>query len=267
MSGADSTGQDDGTLPPYLRRRTASAPALPEVVVGAVEVPPAKPGQSTADERRAARRTQAASGPIVPPPVPASGAPSTSTRRWSWTPLIAGLAAVAWIGAIGLIGTGAATDGRVTSPRLTFVVAWAVASLLTFLPMQIRLGLPGLAWQGTVGWVLLGYILAFVPPPTGWLLDLPDLPVYLIFFAALFYAIAALTLPLTYVVGRQIYAHRMHQLDLRRARRQAYEFGALAVALTLLAALRVLTPLTGLLLVAVFILVETLLLSQVAPDG
>jgi len=114
---------------------------------------------------------------------------------------------------------------------------------------------------------LLGYILAFVPPPTGWLLDLPDLPVYLIFFAALFYAIAALTLPLTYVVGRQIYAHRMHQLDLRRARRQAYEFGALAVALTLLAALRVLTPLTGLLLVAVFILVETLLLSQVAPDG
>jgi hypothetical protein len=59
----------------------------------------------------------------------------------------------------------------------------------------------------------------------------------------------------------------MHQLDLRRARRQARELGILAVALMVLAALRVLMPLTGLLVVAVIVLVETLMLSQVTPEG
>ena len=39
------------------------------------------------------------------------------------------------------------------------------------------------------------------------------------------------------------------------------------MTLAVLAGLRVLSPLTGLLLVAIFVLIETLLLSQVAPDG
>jgi len=145
--------------------------------------------------------------------------------------------------------------------------AWAIAAAITFLPIEFRLGLPGLAWQGLLGWTLLGYILAYVPPPTGWLLDLPDLPVYLLLFIALFFAVAAGTLPLTFLAGRRLYQRRMHRLDLRRARRQAYELGVLAVALTTLGGLRVLSLFTGLLLVAIFILIEMLLLSQVAPDG
>jgi hypothetical protein len=146
-------------------------------------------------------------------------------------------------------------------------MAWAVAAALTFLPVQLRLGLPGLAWQGLAGWTLLGYVLAYVPPPTGWLLDLPDLPVYLLLFVALFFAIATASLPLTFLAGRRLYRRRMHRLDLRRARRQAYELGVLAVTLAVLAGLRVLSLLTGLLLVAIFVLVETLLLSQVAPEA
>ena len=146
-------------------------------------------------------------------------------------------------------------------------MTWGLAALITFLPAEFRLGLPGLTWQGVTGWVLLGYILAFVPPPTGWLLDLPDLPVYLVFFLALFYAVAAAALPLMFLLGLRMYTQRIHRLDVRRARRQAYELGLLAVALMVLASLRLLAPLTGLLLIAVFVLVEILLLSQVTPDG
>ena len=47
---------------------------------------------------------------------------------------------------------------------------------------------------------------------------------------------------------------------------QAREIGLLAVALMVLAAMRVLMPLTGVLVVAVIVLVETLMLSQVTPE-
>lgn len=192
----------------------------------------------------------------------------TEKAPWRWTPLVASLATLAWIVALTLLFTGdGALARRVESPRATLAVAWAIAAAITFLPIEFRLGLPGLAWQGLLGWTLLGYILAYVPPPTGWLLDLPDLPVYLLLFVALFFAIAAGTLPLTFLAGRRMYQRRMHRLDLRRARRQAYELGVLAVALTVLGGLRVLSLFTGLLLVAIFILIEMLLLSQVAPDG
>ncbi|CAA9304387.1 MAG: hypothetical protein AVDCRST_MAG93-4817, partial [uncultured Chloroflexia bacterium] len=119
------------------------------------------------------------------------------------------------------------------------------------------------------GWTFLGYLLAYAPAPlsTGWLLDLPDLPVYLLFFLALFYAVSAATLPLTFLGGQRFWAHRLHQLDMRRARRQAYELGILMVGLMVLAGLRALTPLTGFLFVAVVLLIEMLLLSQVAPEG
>ena len=187
---------------------------------------------------------------------------------WRWTPMVAGLAAIAWIAALGLLVTGAGTlEGRVASPRLLLAAAWGLAALITFAPIEFRLGLPGVTWQGVAGWVLLGYTLAFVPPPTGWLLDLPDAPVYLLFFVALFYAVSSAALPLTYLLGQRIYTRRMHQQDLRRSRRQAHELGVLGVALMVLAALRVLSPLTALLVVAAVVLVETLLLSQVAPES
>lgn len=156
---------------------------------------------------------------------------------------------------------------RLSSPRTTFVVVWLLASAITFIPIEYRLGLPGLTVQGVAGWTLLGYLLAYAPPPTGWLLDLPDLPVYLLFFLALFYAVSAATLPLTVLAGQRFWSHRLLRLDMRRARRQSYELGILIVGLLVLAGLRVLTPLTGVLFLAVMVLVEMLLLSQVAPEG
>lgn len=203
--------------------------------------------------------------PVNPAPAPV---PSPASGPWRWTPLATGIAVLAWLGALALLvsaSRGVGVPG--STPRVQLALAWGFAALVTFVPLEFRLGLPGLTWQGMLGCTLLGYVLVFVPPPTGWLLDLPDLPVYLLFFLGLFYTVTAATLPLTFLSGRRIYARRMHQLDVRRARRQAYELALLSVTLTVLAALRVLSPLTGLLLIAVFVLVEALLLSQVTPDG
>lgn len=245
------------------RPDTVPVPALPSSAAREPHAP---------EPRRKKRRVRSqplAVGPSAVLLPPSSREYDASAHGpWRWTPVAAGLAALAWVAAIGLLVSGSsAADGRISSPRLQLVVAWGVAALLTFVPVEFRLGLPGLSFQGILGWSLLGYLLAFVPPPTGWLLELPDLPVYMLFFVALFFAVAAAALPFTYRLGRRMYARRMHQLDLRRARRQAYELGLLAVALMLLAALRVLMPLTGLLVIAVFVLVETLLLSQVAPES
>ncbi len=263
-----------GTSPPEVPQPAVGmepATKLPDAGVRPALGTPAGRAAPVAEAGQRPRRVRSQPLAVRPAAVsPGALAPervASPQGAWRWTPVAAGLAVLAWVVAIGLLVTSSPLDGRVSSPRLLLAVAWGAAAMLTFAPVEFRLGLPGLTLQGILGWVLLGYILAFVPPPTGWLLELPDLPVYLLFFVALFFAIAAAALPLTYLLGRRMYVRRMHQLDLRRARRQAYEIGILAVALMLLAELRVLMPLTGLLVVAVFVLVETLLLSQVAPES
>ena len=229
------------------------------------------PPDGQAGSSRVRSQPLAIQAALAPAPAPPQTVPVDDSRPqgpWRWTPLAAGVATFAWIAAVALLVMGnTGLEDRVSSPRLTLALVWAFAAVVSFVPIEFRLGLPGLTWQGVFGWALLGYILAYVPPPTGWLLDLPDLPVYLLFFLALFYAVASGALPITFLLGQRMYSGRLHRLDVRRARRQAYELGVLAVALVVLAALRVLSPLTALLLIAVFVLVETLLLSQVAPDG
>ncbi len=249
-------------VPPYLAGLKPSEGSEPRA-------PKRRPKEDAATAKGPRPRSRPLPAPLTPVVLWRDPNPPLGSEKgpWRWTPVVAGLAGLAWLVALGMLGATSGLGERVSSPRATLAVAWWLASVLTFLPLEFRLGLPGLTWQGMIGWTLLGYTLAFVPPPTGWLLDLPDLPVYLVFFLALFYAVAASTLPLTFLAGRRLYQRRMHRLDLRRARRQAYEFGMLAVALTALAGLRVLSVATGLLLVAIFVLAETLLLSQVAPEG
>jgi hypothetical protein len=256
--------QPAGGLPPYLARLKANFQR--PVAVDAHE-PPVEEQEPVAarPEPRPPREPE----PLTPVVLWNDPNPPLYTEKspWRWTPVAAGLAALGWLVALGMLFGQGDLGERVSAPRSTLAITWCIASLLTFVPLEFRLGLPGLTWQGVLGWTLLGYILAFVPPPTGWLLDLPDLPVFLMLFAALFYAVSAACLPITFLVGRRVYQRRMHRHDLRRARRQAYELGMLAVAITMLAGLRVLSPLTALLLVAIFVLTEMLLLSQVPPEG
>ena len=207
--------------------------------------------------------------PVVPePPPPLVEEPVRPRGPWRWTPVVALIAVAAWIAAALTLTTGLANAlPSLGSPRQIVVGAWLGAALLSFAPLQWRLGLGGLAWQGAFGWTLLGYLLAFTPPPTGELVELPDLPVYLLLFLALFYAVASAFFPVAFLVGQRLFSSRLQRLDVRRARRQGYEAGLFIVGLLALSGLRVLTIWTGLLLLIVVVLLETLLISQVPPEG
>ncbi|MFL5800397.1 MAG: hypothetical protein ACJ8CR_01505 [Roseiflexaceae bacterium] len=174
--------------------------------------------------------------------------------------LLAVAAGLCWACAVALLISGGLDAERnvLSAPRLIFDLLVLLAGLLTFVPAQRSLGLPGLAFEGVAGTSLLLYTLAFVPPPTGWLLALPDTPVYLIFAAALFWSASAIALPAVYALGKWLFRQRARQYDLRRARRQAHEFGALAAASAGLAGLRLLT-LFGMALVALILVVAELL--------
>jgi hypothetical protein len=179
-----------------------------------------------------------------------------------WLVVITALAA--WIAALTLLLAVPARSAGVPVFRVVLPLLWALASALTFIPLQRRLEAPGLGWQGIFGWTLFGYVLAFIPAPGGSLLDLPELPSYLLLLLAVFYAVATAIVPLTWLPARRRIDDSYHQV--RRARRQAYEVAALAVVTMGMAALRVLTPWGfGLLLLAT-ILGEALLVSQIQTD-
>lgn len=150
--------------------------------------------------------------------------------------------------------------------RLLFYVLVLAAGLLTFVPVQRQLQIPGLAFEGVAGASLLLYTLAFVPPPTGWLLSLPDIPVYLLLAVAVFWTVSAVVTPPVFAFGRRIFHQRARQYDLRRARRQAHEFGLLAALCIGLAGLRLLTPLSVVLLALILVVAELLFLSFVETE-
>ncbi|HEX6289721.1 MAG TPA: hypothetical protein VFZ66_11050 [Herpetosiphonaceae bacterium] len=264
---------------------TSALPATDESHPVAPPTPPTEPHHESHSHPRSLKRrleqqaqerkTRVRSQPLnaAPPrrvrePVVLDWEPEPMTGPWRAKPFVVGLAIVAWIVALGLLMSVPAQIERVTGLlRLLVPLIWATAAAITFVPIQLRLALPGVGWQGIVGFGLLGYILAFVPAPSGWLLDLPDLPVYLLLFLAIFYAVSAAIVPLTYLLGQRYYKLRIHRLDVGRARRQAYEVGLLIVVALVMAGLRVLSPITFGLLALVIVLTEALLLSQVQPEG
>jgi hypothetical protein len=163
-----------------------------------------------------------------------------------------------------LLAVGLDAERSVLAPaRLIFYGLVLTAGLLTFVPAQRQLGLPGLALEGIAGTFLLLYTLAFVPPPTAWLLSPPDTPVYLIFALALFWSISAISIPLAYTAGKRLFHQRARQYDLRRARRQAHEVGALVALCAGLAGLRALTLVAVALLALIAVVAELLFLSFV----
>lgn len=179
--------------------------------------------------------------------------------------LLAVAAGLCW--ACALAALISANLGAVPSPlapsRVIFYALALLAGLLTFVPFQRRLGLPGLALEGAGGSFLLLYTLAFVPPPTAWLFSLPDAPVYAILALGLFWSVSAAALPLVYALGTRAFRQRARQYDLRRARRQSHEAGALVALCSILASLRVLTPIPVLLLALIILVAELLFLSFV----
>jgi hypothetical protein len=202
-----------------------------------------------------------------PAPLPrataAEDAGDAPHRRLSLLCAIA--AALCWAGALLLLFVGRVdtTTEPLASPRLLFYGLVVGAALLTFGPLEALLRIPGLTVEGVAGSALLLYTLAFVPAPTGWLLALPETPVYALLMAGVFLtAAAAATAPL-FLLGRRVFRQRARQYDLRRARRQAHEVGALAALSVGMAGLRVLTPLSMVLLALILVVIELLFLSFV----
>ncbi len=153
----------------------------------------------------------------------------------------------------------------VSLPRALFVLLVLLAAALTFVPAQKRMELPRLAQEGIGGTVLLLYTLAFVPPPTGWLLSLPDMPVYVLLVVAVFLSSSALNRPFLSALRQRVIKQRIRRLDTREARRQSYEIGLVAAGVVVLAALRVLTWISGLLLVLIILTLELFFLSRFEP--
>jgi hypothetical protein len=197
------------------------------------------------------------------PTAPAEAQQPARARRPAL--LLAVAAGLCWACALGLLLTaGLDAERAVLAPvRVIFYGLALIAGLLTFVPAQRQLGLPGLALEGVGGSFLLLYTLAFVPPPTAWLLSPPDTPAYLIFALALFWSVSAVAIPIVHAIGKRAFRQRARQYDQRRARRQGHEVGALVALCAGLAGLRVLTPIGVLLLALILIIAELLFLSFV----
>lgn len=182
--------------------------------------------------------------------------------------LLAVAAGLCWACALAALLTGQLGPSLpLTAPlRLIFCVLVLAAGLLTFVPFQQRLQLPGLALEGVTGTFLFLYTIAFVPPPNAWLLSLPELPVYVIMALALWWSISAAVLPVVYWLGGRLFRQRARQYDLRRARRQAHEIGALVALAVLLAGLRALRPIPLVLLALLLIAAELLFLSFIDAE-
>jgi hypothetical protein len=183
--------------------------------------------------------------------------------------LLAVAAGFCWACAIALLLFGGLESEHtvLAAPRVIFYTLVLAAGLLTFVPTQRQLQLPRLTLEGVAGTFILLYALAFLPPPTGWLLDLPELPVYLIFAAATFWTCSAIGLPLIYALGKRLFRQRARQYDVRRARRQSHEIGALVALCVGLAGLRVLTLVGVALLLLILFVAELLFLSFIETQA
>lgn len=183
-------------------------------------------------------------------------------------PFVSISAAICWTGALTmlLLGDIHLEQDPLAPQRLLYYALVLLAAVLTFVPLQIRMGLPYLGVMGVGGCGLLLYTLAFVPAPPGSLLSLPDLPVYAVLIVALFWSGAALAMPFVYAISRRIFAQRALALDMRRIRRQSYEVGCLLACLAALGGLRVLTWVSALLVILIIVVTEMLFLSRVDPE-
>ncbi len=183
--------------------------------------------------------------------------------------LLASLAGLCWAGALAMLIWGVVDRQQPydAPERMVYYIVVAAAALLTFVPVERQLHLTGLAIEGVSGTALLLYTLAFVPPPTGWLLSPPEAPVYGVMALATFWFFASLAMPLLYAAGQRLFKQRARRYDRRRARRQAYEIGLLAALMIILAGLRTLTPVAVVLVALIIGVVELLFLSFVEPES
>lgn len=178
--------------------------------------------------------------------------------------IIAGIAGLCWAGALALLLLVDLQRGTAILPL--FYGCMLAAPILTFAPIEQSLELPGLTIEGSIGSVLLLYSLAHIPAPNGSLLDLPELPIYVLLISAVFLCVSAVARPFISVISRRIFSQRARARDLRRVQRQSYEIGLLFALAATMAGLRVLNIISLLLLCLAIVIAELLFLAVVRAE-
>jgi hypothetical protein len=252
---ADSFGRMRTRARPRTRdHEMAIGPVDAEALQLAVAALPAPaPGATTARPRQ--RATPAAVELLQPELAP----PAELRRPPLW---LAALVGIGWAGMLVWLMLGSLGPQTAQTPRLLFGLALSGLGVLTWGPLQWATRLPVLTWRGTVGWGIVLWVLAFVPPPTQPLVaGLPDIPVYLLFFGGLFLASNAVALPLVYLWGVRRYHNRAERFDVSRSRRQAAECGLFVALCAVFAVMNILEIVTVILLIAILALSEMVMLS------
>ena len=182
--------------------------------------------------------------------------------------LLIALALVCWVALLALLLFGGLDTVAPLDPQRLLFYGLALATpLLTFIPIERATGLLGLTVEGSVGLALLLVMLAIVPAPRAGLLTLSELPIYGLMLLALLLSVSVLVRPLIYQVNLRFWTVRALPTNSRRVRRQSYEVGLLPVAIATLAALRVFTWISLLLVIVILVITELLFLIWAPNDA
>lgn len=151
--------------------------------------------------------------------------------------------------------------------QLWLVIGAVIVGGLTFLPFEMTHDVRGLTMRGVLGLVVLIQVLVYVPAPTRSILELSDLPVYLLVIFGGYWLLSSLFMPVLYLIGLRIFVQRSRRYDVRRSYRQGAELALLFVGVFVLFALKALTPILAMLWVAMIIIAEVIFLSFIEPPA
>jgi hypothetical protein len=185
-------------------------------------------------------------------------------RRLLWAlGITSGIAWAAWVYFLFIFEVGAIPS--FWDPwRIVYYVLVLLAPTLTFVPIALRLRWYFFVPYAVLGWAVLGFLLAFVPPPLTVLTQRQSPLRVWYYFLDLFVVLTTILAPLAYIVGLRFLSSRAHQRDFVRAWREA---GLLALYLVGLAIARHLGLITWpivLLGLLFLVLVEALFLARKA---
>lgn len=141
------------------------------------------------------------------------------------------------------------------------VVLLIAAPAATFIPLARWVGAPLYDVEGIVGWVGLGFMLAFVIPahPIG-------LGQFIAFLVTLTIALASGASMLAYLIGLRVLRDSPRRFEFLRARRQGYLVSFATVSMIVLSSVGTLTAMSAAMMLVIVVLVEMLALAHTSRN-
>ena len=182
------------------------------------------------------------------------------TYVWAWLVCVG----FAWLALLWLVFAGSWPVANRTA-QLGLLAGTVGVGLLTFLPFELQHAVRGLTMRGVLGMSVLTQMLVYVPAPTRSMLELSEVPVYLLAILGGYWLLSSLCMPLLYWAGQRMFVNRARRYDVRRSYRQGAEVALMVVGIFVLFALRALTPMFVVIWVAMIVIAEVIFLSFVEP--